>query len=271
MRLALALALFVAGCADGAPPAAVEGGHPTVVSLNPCTDALAYELAGEGQLLALSHYSRDPASSSINIAKAQRLPVTGGTVEEVLALDPDLVIAGSFLPPSTRRALEDLGIRVETFGIASTVAESEEQVRRMAALLGQAGKGEALVQRIDIAVAKSRAKRGAKTLSVVLWQPGGIVPGDQTLIGELLRIAGFSSHSAERGMGQADYLPLERVLADPPDLLLVAGEGRAQHHPALSMVKGIRIAEFDPSLLYCGGPTIIRAADRLADIRMEAS
>ena len=29
----------------------------------------------------------------------------------------------------------------------------------------------------------------------------------------------------------------------------------------------VRIAQFDPSLLYCGGPTIIRALDRLHAIR----
>ena len=39
--------------------------------------------------------------------QALRYPATGGTVEEVLALDPDVVVAGSFIAPATLAALED--------------------------------------------------------------------------------------------------------------------------------------------------------------------
>ena len=33
----------------------------------------------------------------------------------------------------------------------------------------------------------------------------------------------------------------------------------------------LRSAEFDPQLYYCGGPSLIRAAERLAQIRDEAA
>ena len=38
-------------------------------------------------------------------------------------------------------------------------------------------------------------------------------------------------------------------------------------HPALDGLETSQITRFDPSLLYCGGPTIIRAAERLKEIR----
>jgi iron complex transport system substrate-binding protein len=38
-------------------------------------------------------------------------------------------------------------------------------------------------------------------------------------------------------------------------------------HPALRHLDGTRYATLDPSLLYCGGPTIIRAAERLGELR----
>lgn len=274
MRLSLSFlagaalpALLLAGCAvaPGSSPAA----EPTVVSLNPCTDAIAAELAAPGQLLAISHYSKDPSASSMDRSLAGRFHSTGGTVEEVLALDPDLVLASTFLAPSTRRALEDLGIRVETFGIASSVAESLAQVERMGQLLDRPDEARALSA--EIAGAVSAMRGPAKPVDAVLWQPGGIVPGEATLVGELLRETGFGSHSAARGLGQASYLPLEAVLADPPRLLLVAGNDRGQHHGALQRVEGMTVARFDPALLYCGGPTIIQAAERLKQVRESAS
>ena len=266
MRWAWALvAVALAGCSPaGAPSRAAAG--PTVVSLNPCSDAVLADILPRERLLAVSHYSHDPAGTSMDLALARTFRATGGTVEEVLALAPDIVVGSTFMPPATRAALAGMGVRVETFGIASTVAESQSQVRALAAAVGEPERGEVLARRMGQAVARLEHRRSPPAASTVLWQPGGIVPGEDTLVGELMRRAGLSSHTAARGMHQADYLSLEQVLADPPDLLLVAGGERAQHHPALGMLPRTRREAYDPSLLYCGGPSVIRAAARLEQV-----
>lgn len=256
--------MALAGC-EAPQSAGAPTDHPTIVSLNPCADAILAEVTAPGQLKAISHYSHDPAASSMDLATARRFPATGGTAEEVLALDPDVVVGSTFMDPATVKAFEDLGVRVETLGIASSVADSEAQVRQLAALAGEPAKGEALVGRIDAALAAT-AQDGVP-VPTVLWQDGGIVPGESTLATALMRHTGLTSHSAERGMGQADYLSLEQLLADPPQLLLVAGNERAQSHPALAHVSGMRVESFTSNLLYCGGPSIIRAVERLAEIR----
>ena len=202
----------------------------------------------------------------MDLAVARRFRATGGTVEEVLALDPDIVVGSTFMPPSTRAALERLGMRVETLGIAATVEESQDHVRQLAAAVGELERGEALARRIGQAAARLERGQAATPVPTVLWQPGGIVPGEATLVGDLMRRAGLANHSAARGMHQADYLSLEQVLADPPALLLVAGSERAQHHPALGGLPRTRREDFDPSLLYCGGPSVIRAAARLEQV-----
>lgn len=266
MRKLLPLAvLLLSGCAPTAPSPAGHATAPTIVSLNPCTDAILAEVADARQLLAISHYSHDPRASSLPVDRAQRWPATGGTVEEVLALDPDVVVAGTFLPPATQAAFRRLGIRVEMVGIASTVDDSRQQVRDLARLAGQAARGEDLVHRIDAAMARSRHD-GAK-LPTLLWQQGGIVAGPDSLIARLMDHAGFSSHSAARGLGQGAYVPLERVLADPPALVLTAGSEHMLRHPVLRQVPNMRHQTLDPAMLYCGGPTIIRALDRLVQVR----
>ena len=83
----------------------------------------------------------------------------------------------------------------------------------------------------------------------------------------MLERAGFASHSAARGLGQGAYLPLEQVLADPPQVILAAGEQRMLSHPVLRELDGVRYETLDASLLYCGGPTIPHALARLTDIR----
>src|SRR5690606_37254665 len=184
---------------------------------------------------------------------------------EVLALDPDIVVAGAFLPPATAQAFERLGIRVETFGIVDDLAENAAQVRRLAALAGRPERGEALVERIDAALALTR-RRGAK-VEALLWQQGGIVPGEGTLIAGLLAHTGFASHSTARGLGQGAYLPLEEVLADPPQVVIAAGSERMLTHPVLRELEQVRYERIDPSLLFCGGLSVILAVELLELIR----
>ncbi len=260
----LIAAAMLTACAP-APASRAEGAAPTIVSLNPCLDAILVEVAGPDQVLALSHYSRDPGGSSIPAGVARRYGVTGGTAEEVIALRSDVVLASTFLPQPTRSALERAGLRVETFGSPATVAESIAQVRDVTALAGQGEAGAALAARIAVP-----APRSQPAITALLWQPGEIVAGEQTLIAELLREAGFASHAAARGLQQADRVTLESLLADPPQVLLVAGDAPGQRHPLLARAsKAMHTTTFDPALLYCGGPTIIKARARLRAIRAQ--
>ena len=265
----IALAL---GACTAAPAREAPSPLPRIVSLNPCTDAILAEVADPEQLLAISAYSHDPASSSMDIATARRFRAVGGTVEEVAALRPDVVLSGNFMAPATRGALERLGARLELLPIAQTVADSRAQVRRIAVLAGHPQRGEALIARIDAALATARPTGGAPVPALV-WQSGGMVPGPDTLIADLLARTGFTNAAAARGLGQADLLPLEQVLADPPRVILTAGslhgnEDRLLRHPSLDALGDQTTrARLDANLLWCGGPTIIRAAGRLSEVR----
>jgi len=272
----LAVVLALGACAPGTAGApetpARRPVHPTLVSLNPCSDAVLAEVADPAQVLAISHYSHDPDSSSMDLATARKYATTSGSLEELLALRPDVVIAGSFVAPQVAGALEAQGIRLLRIPIARSIAESQQQVLAVAEAAGNRNAGIALNARIDVALARAAAPRGQGTVSALVWQSGGIVPGSGTLIADLLARTGFRSYAAAHGLGQADILPLEVVVADPPRVILAAGDARANedralHHPALDHLRGSTRAPFERSLLWCGGPTIARAAARLAEVR----
>jgi iron complex transport system substrate-binding protein len=225
-------------------------------------------------LLALSHYSHDPNASSMEPGVARRFAMTGGTIEEIVALRPDVVVADSFLQPAAMQALERMGLRLVRLGITDSVATSRAQVRELARLAGHPERGERLVAKIDRALAAARPL-DAKPVSAIVWQGGGLVPGDKTLIAELLGRTGFINAAAARGLGQGAVLPLEAMLADPPRAVLAAGDPRADEdrllgHPVLRALEpATRRVRLDRKLLWCGGPTIPRAAAALAAIRRD--
>ncbi|MEO0642991.1 MAG: ABC transporter substrate-binding protein [Pseudomonadota bacterium] len=248
---------------DASPP---DRPRPSFVSLNPCLDEILVEIAAPEQILALSHYSRQPGGSRMDPGVAARFAATGGTAEEVIALAPDIVLASSFIAPSTKSALERAGLRVESFASPRSIAESAQQVARIGEIGGRRGPAQALASAImTLPRSRSRGRRGGP--SALLWQPGQIVAGQQTIINELIREAGFASYAAERALEQADYIALETLLSDPPDLLLIAGDSIGQRHRALRALAGTRVEMFEPTLLYCGGPTVIAARARLRDAR----
>ena len=270
-RLILAIAaLALFGCAREAPPA--PAAPPTVVSLNPCADAILAEVAAPGQLLAVSHYSHDPRGSSMPLEQARWFPATGGTVEEIVALAPDLVVGDSFTAPATRSALRRLGIRFAALPIATTIAASEAQVMDLARLVERPAAGERVIAGSERSLQAATPPAGWTPRSAIVWQGGGLVAGDETLIAGLLDQAGFRSAAATRGLGQGAVLPLEAMLADPPQMIFAAGDPRASEdrllrHPVLAGLRGTARARLDPGLFYCGGPSIPQAMARLTAIR----
>ncbi len=255
MRASSALALLLlAGAAAAAPQ--------RIVSMNPCADAILAEVAAPRQIAGISHWSQDPRGTSMDLALARRFPRHFGTAEEVLRLAPDLVIAGAHTPGATRAALARLGVPVLLVGVPGSVAESKAEVRAIATAVGRPEAGEALVARIDRAIAAAR--HTGPPVPAVLRTPAGVVPGEGTLAGELMGLAGFRNAAAELGLSQWDILPVERLLLGPPVVLLA--DPSAALHPALGRAR-MPVVPFDMQLLNCGGPVIIRAAAALADAR----
>jgi len=264
--VAVAAALAGADSAGGAPRA------PRIVSINPCVDAVLMRVADPAQIAGISHYSQDPRATSIPLAQAMRFTATSGTAEEVVALSPDLVIAGGHVAPSTIAALKRLGIKLIQLRVPVTIAQSNAQIRTIADAVGQHARGARLVAQIDAAVSAAAAPAGARAEPALIWQGGGLVPGSGTLSDDLLRVTGYRNLSASYGLKQWDVLPLEYLVARPPRVLLTVGavdpDDRLLGHPVLRQLKSrIAIRAYPARLMQCGGPTIIDAVRRLAVVR----
>ena len=252
--------------------AALGIAEPRIVSLNPCVDAVLIAVADPAQIAGISHYSQDPEATSIPLELARRFKATSGTAEEVVALAPDLVITGAHVAPSTINALRRLNVRMLKLPVPETIAQSNAQIRTIAAAIGHPAAGALLIARIDAAVAAAAPPPGPP-VPALIWQGGGLVPGSGTLADELLRRTGFRNLSATYGLKKWDVLPLEYLVDRPPAVLLSVTKSRGQRdrmlsHPAVAALAGrIAVRPYPFRLLQCAGPTIITAVTRLAAIR----
>nr|WP_281287255.1 helical backbone metal receptor [Blastochloris sulfoviridis] len=263
--LALAAVLSSAWIAPAA-----AGPHPRVVSINMCTDQLVLALADPDQILGLSAYARDPLLS-FAAAAAANYPSLSGGAEEVLVLQPDLVLAGRYTRTVTRGFLKAKGIPLAEFDVARSIADATAQIRRAGELLGQQARAEAAIAAIDAAVARAEAAP-YRRLSVLPLQRRGWVAGGRTLTTDLLETLGLANAGAAFA-ATGGLVPLERIVVQRPDALLLTREAVAAEdqgsallaHPALvALYPPERRIYLPERLTVCGGPMLAEAIDRLA-------
>jgi iron complex transport system substrate-binding protein len=272
LALAAGLALLGAQSVDAASP------PRRIVSLNPCLDAILLDVADPGQIAALSRYSGDPAEFAL-ADKARGFRHIHGDAGEIAALRPDLVLYSGMGAMELSAVLPRLKIASASFAVPATIAESFAQVRRVAALTGHPDRGEALVRRIDAALQAAAPAPGEPRLSAVVFEYRGQVSGPHTLMDELMRRAGFVNAAPRYGLSRTADLPLERLVADPPQVLLSGslqpGEpswgDRVLSHPVLASLRSrMREESFPEPLLFCAGPVLIPASAALAHARRDA-
>ena len=264
-------ALSLAGPASAAAPR-------RIVSLNPCLDAILLDVADPGQITALSHYSIDPSQFAM-AAQARPYRHISGSAEEVAALRPDLVLVSGMGAMQLMDVLPRLHIASASFAVPRTIAESLAQVRRVAALAGHPDRGEALAARIQAALEQAGPTPGEPRLSALVFESRGLASGPHTLMSELMTRTGFRNKASAYGLTRTVDVPLERVLVDPPQVLLSGqlerGEpswaDRVLSHPALAALgPRMRKESFSQALLFCAGPVLIPASAALARARRDA-
>lgn len=265
--------ILLCGCKEVAPTKVNYSKHPMrIASLSPCVDAILYEIADENQILGLSHYSFDEKSSSIDVNYAKKFKPLSGGAEDIIAIKPDLVIAGSHISPQTIAQLNKLEIPVFTVGSPQTIEEAKTQINDIAQKIDQEERGKIFISKIDKAIINAKTDDNQKP-KAIMFQGGGIVPGAGTLGDEMLKTAGFENVASQYSNSAYNVLTLENLLFNPPQIMLSDANfnnGRVISHPALKKSKvSIYAADFPSKYLNCAGAKLVPALNRLSQIRYE--
>jgi iron complex transport system substrate-binding protein len=271
LRCALGALLTIAGCL-GLPSAADAAGLPRIASINACTDQLLMTLADPEQILGLSPYARDPARSW-DAAKARQFSQLSGAAEDVLVLEPDVVVAGRFTRLATRQLLKDKNLRVVEFDAARSLDDVKKSIRLMGDVTRHPDRAAAEINRLDAAIAHAHAVAARKPWRVLAVSRRGWVSGRDSLTSSLLANAGLANAAGDLGIKSGGFASLEAIISLKPDFILVSEDsGVAEDegsafllHPALERFypasKRIVIPE---RLTVCGGPMLAEAMERLA-------
>ena len=266
-----AAALVALGFAAAPALAAPE----RIVSIHLCADQLLVALADRAQIASVSWHAADPAQSFV-ADRAANLPQNYGRAEEVLALHPDLVLAGAYSGRETKALLRRLGVAVMDLDLPTSFADIRRQTLTAAEALGHPDRGRALIAEMETKLGEAqRAVVGLPAASAILLQPGGVTMGRGFLEDEILRSAGLDNIAARLGIAGQGTVSMERLIAAKPQLIVLGLEpdappslsSRMITNPALKHATGARLVSLPPILWTCGGWFTAEAVDRLADAR----
>jgi len=246
-----------------------------IVSLVPSVTEILYGLGAEELVAGVTTLCDFPPA-------AQQKPKVGGIVnpslEAIASLRPDLVLATTEgNRDSTIQQLEALGIPtyvvspknfsgvLESIELIGGLTRRQEAARRMVEEIRRRGE-----RVIELTRGQPRP-----TVLYLVWADPIVVPGRDTLITGLIRMAGGMSVSSEE---RIDWprLSLEQVVARAPDVVIVASHSRLHVEDALRrwreqkiMVpafKNGRVHTIDGNLVHRPGPRVVDGLEALARI-----
>jgi iron complex transport system substrate-binding protein len=237
-----------------------------VMSLSMCTDDLLLELLPPERIASVTYYSRDPSISSF-WPQAAKVAVNFGTIEEVLAQKPDLVLAGTYTTPGARMLLKKLHMPLLEVAPAADFDEIRATTRLVAGALGREALGEALLAKMDLTLLELEASKPPRSLRVAAWGEGGSIPGKGTLFDSILLAAGAVNVANSEG-GAYESFGIEQLIFARPDILAFArnitdtpglNTELAQHPLILKLYSG-RTVTYPGALYSCGVPESADAA-----------
>ncbi len=251
--------------------AQAQGRPQRIVSLNLCMDQMLLALADREQIASLSPLIRDP-SISFMPEKAEGVPLNDGRAETILFSGADLVLTGTYTQQNQTALLQSQGLNVLAFGPWTSLAEGREQIRAVARAVGPPDRGEALVQKIDAALERTKGIVKNKR-SVLIYDRGGWVLPATSPTSELLVHMGLMPHHEALGLPHGGMARLETIVMTPPDFLLVdEAAGRMVDNGTVLFVHPALVRAVPPDhrivlpgrLSICDGPSTPTAIEALA-------
>jgi iron complex transport system substrate-binding protein len=256
----------------------LTGPAQRVVSLAASNTEILYAVGAGAQVVG-----RDEASSYPEAASS--IPTVGGwsgfSSESIVALQPDLVLAGGINPPELVASLEQLGLTVYLLPNPVTLEEMYVNLEKVAKMTGHETETAALVESLKARVAAVDEKimplSYAPTVYYELDATDPVKPytaGPGTFVDLLIQRAGGVNFGSQL-QSQWAQISLEQLVVSNPDLIIL-GDSAYGETPekvaarpgweTLAAVKDANIFPFDDNLVSRPGPRLVDGLEALAKL-----
>jgi iron complex transport system substrate-binding protein len=254
----------------------VQAKPQKVVSINLCTDQLLMQLADRETIASVSYLAaRDGISAMAKAALGIRK--NHGLAEEIMLMQPDLILAGTFTSRPTIFSLKRLGFNIIELPVARNFDDIRQNIMTVARALGEVQRGKQRIQAFDKRLTAILSIRTQKQPVAVFYRENSYTTGGDTLAHTILEAAGFRNLAAQLGISGSGYMPLETLMTHKPDII-ISGRKRSRQgsvaraafqHPAFQYLKADKaMVKISDPLWVCGTPLVLDAVEHLVNVRL---
>lgn len=251
---------------DDSPP------YRRIISLGPLITENIFLLGAGDDLVGNTFYCQRPQAA---LNKEKVGSVMELSIEKIVSLRPDLILASNLTPPQQVAKLEHLGFQVETFRQPSSFTEICAQFLRLGRLLELEEQAEAIVDQAVLKVQNIQHAVAGLPRQKVFLQVGAhplFSSVRSSFTHDFIELAGGENIAGDQSSGA---IKTEKVIALDPDVIIVAvmgnehGVGAEQKqawatYTSIKAARNGRVHVMDPDLVCSPSPTTF--ADTLVTI-----
>ncbi|WP_293729210.1 ABC transporter substrate-binding protein [uncultured Phascolarctobacterium sp.] len=197
-----------------------------IITLAMGTDSIVLGLGEQKRLLAISSLADDPSSSNV-VKQAQQIKrkIWNPSQEEVLSLNPELVLTYAWTDPELIKNIRSLGINVFVIKNPQTISDIKDNVHQIAAALHIFSSGDKLTQMMDDKLLEIKKKLAQKNIrqpkKVVLVSLMNTYGGKGCIFDDMCREAGVINGVAAAGIENGQPVTKEMLVKINPDLFIM--------------------------------------------------
>ncbi|MEN8140129.1 MAG: helical backbone metal receptor [Thermodesulfobacteriota bacterium] len=246
-----------------------------LISLGPINTENVFLLGAGERLVANTRYCVRPEAARAREKIGSMLQVS---VEKIISLQPDLVLATAMTRPEQIRQLRAVGIRVEQFDQPASFRQICDHFRRLGQLLGLEEEAKKIIRQAKAQVAAVRQQVAGLPPQKVFLQVGsqplfGSVPSSFTH--DFIKLAGGTNIIADQTLGTTSR---EKIIAKNPHVIIIAIMGSesgiaAQERrkwlaiPVIAAVRQQRVHIINPNQACSPSPaTFAQTLTEIADL-----
>jgi len=241
---------------------AAEQNNSRIISLGPINTENIFLLGAGDRLVGNTSYcSRPEAARQVEkIGSVMQL-----SIEKIISLHPDLILATALTQPQQLAKLKSLGLNVVQFKQPASFAEICSQFLQLGKLLGLGEDAREIVNRAKVDVGKIQKEIAQLKPQKVFLQVGanplfGSVTSSFT--NDFITLAGGKNIIANQDSGATNR---EKVIARNPDVIIIAIMGsetgiaaeqkeKWQHVTVLKAIQNNRVHVINPDLVCSPSP-----------------
>lgn len=192
-----------------------------IVSLELPTDNLVLELASPENILAVSSGTHQEAFSMRAEQAKRHKAIERPAAETLYALQPDLVIFGTWGSRQSYDMLKQLGIRVHRTRYSQSWQDIFENIKELGELLGEPERAQTLIKSMRTRLEELEQKVSGLPKKRALYCIGKIHTfGKNSVYDDMMRSAGVINIAAQAGLEGLGQLSIEEVVLAQPDILI---------------------------------------------------